>query len=81
MIEVRVNDQQTGRLTWISPKGSSFVYGRLNDMSQAVSLTMPMQPQSYNWSYGLLPIFEMNLPEGALRAHLEARFAKALGHF
>jgi serine/threonine-protein kinase HipA len=42
---------------------------------------MPIQPQSWDWDYGLLPIFEMNLPEGVLRARLQRQFAKALGHF
>src|SRR5581483_10202335 len=31
--------------------------------------------------FGLLPIFEMNLPEGALRERLTRRFAKATGTF
>lgn len=81
MIEVRVNHRQSGRLTKIAPAGSSFVYGGLSDPEQGVSLTMPVQAPSYDWNYGLLPVFEMNLPEGALRARLQRDFAKSLGHF
>jgi serine/threonine-protein kinase HipA len=36
---------------------------------------------SYEWARGLLPIFEMNLPEGVLRERLRLQFAKATGHF
>jgi hypothetical protein len=34
---------------------------------------------SWDTSYGLAPIFDMNLPEGALRACLMRSFAKATG--
>lgn len=81
MIEVRANGRQSGRLSRIAPAGSSFVYGSLSDPEQAVSLTMPVAAPSYDWDYGFLPIFEMNLPEGALRARLQRDFAKSLGHF
>ena len=81
MIEVRVNNRQSGRLSKIDRAGSSFVYGGLSDPEQSVSLTMPVQAPSYDWPYGLLPIFEMNLPEGALRDRLKRDFAKSLGRF
>ena len=81
MIEVSTNNRPSGRLSRLSDRGSSFVYHDLSRPEQAVSLTMPLQPQSWDWGYGLLPIFEMNLPEGVLRAKLQSRFAKALGHF
>lgn len=87
MIDVFVNGVRSGRLSRLDPSGSSFVYQLRalktapGEGAQAVSLTMPLQPQSWDWDYGLLPIFEMNLPEGALRAKLRSRFAKALGQF
>ncbi|HEY1213899.1 MAG TPA: HipA N-terminal domain-containing protein [Bryobacteraceae bacterium] len=48
---------------------------------QAVSLTMPVRVESWNTNYGLAPIFEMNLPEGALRERLRLVFAKITGSF
>jgi serine/threonine-protein kinase HipA len=42
---------------------------------------MPVRVQSWDSKFGLLPIFEMNLPEGALRERLTRRFAKATGTF
>jgi serine/threonine-protein kinase HipA len=51
------------------------------DDVRAVSLTMPMRLTSYEQDYGLHPIFEMNLPEGALRERLRLTFAKETGKF
>ena len=42
---------------------------------------MPPRTASWNTSVGLAPIFEMNLPEGALRERLRLAFAKATGSF
>jgi serine/threonine-protein kinase HipA len=47
----------------------------------AVSLTMPIRADQYDSSGGLLPIFDMNLPEGALRERLRLQFAKAIPAF
>jgi serine/threonine-protein kinase HipA len=51
------------------------------DGHRAISLTMPVRLESWNQSFGLAPIFEMNLPEGALRERLRLAFAKATGSF
>jgi serine/threonine-protein kinase HipA len=40
-----------------------------------------MRLESWSAPFGLLPIFEMNLPEGALRERLRLAFAKATGSF
>src|SRR5947209_4386382 len=48
---------------------------------QAVSLTMPVRVDAYDSMGGLLPIFEMNLPEGALKERLRLQFAKAIPEF
>jgi serine/threonine-protein kinase HipA len=45
---------------------------------QAVSLTMPLRAESYA-SGALLPIFEMNRPEGYLLSKIEEAFAKEGG--
>jgi len=44
----------------------------------AVSVTMPVRTDQYDSMGGLLPIFEMNLPEGALKERLRMQFAKAI---
>jgi serine/threonine-protein kinase HipA len=49
--------------------------------ADAVSLTMPVRPDEYDSMAGLLPIFEMNLPEGLLRERLRLEFAKAIPEF
>jgi serine/threonine-protein kinase HipA len=58
-----------------------FTYEARCPREQAVSLTMPVRSDQYDASSGLLPIFEMNLPEGALRERLQLRFAKAIPEF
>lgn len=58
-----------------------FSYGQDCRATDAVSLTMPVRADQYDASGGLLPIFEMNLPEGALRERLQLRFAKAIAEF
>lgn len=49
--------------------------------ADAVSLTMPLRADQYDSMAGLLPIFEMNLPEGALRERLRLQFAKTIPEF
>jgi serine/threonine-protein kinase HipA len=63
------------------PLGSTFVYEPGTAAERAVSVTMPVRLASWNTAYGVAPIFEMNLPEGALRERLRMAFAKATGTF
>jgi serine/threonine-protein kinase HipA len=42
---------------------------------------MPVRLASWDTPFGVAPIFEMNLPEGALRERLRLAFAKATGTF
>ena len=42
---------------------------------------MPIRLASWDTPVGVAPIFEMNLPEGALRERLRLAFAKATGTF
>jgi serine/threonine-protein kinase HipA len=58
-----------------------FRYRDGTSAANAVSLTMPIRSDQYDSMGGLLPIFEMNLPEGALRERLRLRFAKAVPNF
>jgi len=61
--------------------GSTFVYDPGAAAERAVSVTMPVRLASWDTPYGIAPIFEMNLPEGALRERLRMAFAKATGTF
>jgi serine/threonine-protein kinase HipA len=74
-------DRQTKRNQLDQQRGSTFVYEPRTESARAVSVTMPVRTASWNTNFGLAPIFEMNLPEGALREHLRLRFAKAVGTF
>ena len=65
----------------LSSRGSVFAYLHDAIPHRAVSVTMPVRLQSWDTALGLAPIFEMNLPEGALRERLRLRFAKAAGSF
>jgi len=81
MIRVWSDNQRAGVLDRLPPKGATFVYDPLAHPQRAISVTMPVRVQSWDAKFGLPPIFEMNLPEGALREHLTRRFAKATGTF
>lgn len=64
-----------------SRSDSVFTYAEDAQEGNAVSLTMPARLESYTWEQGVPPIFEMNLPEGALRDELVRRFSKAVRGF
>lgn len=65
----------------VEPDTTLFSYRQRVTPDQAVSLTMPVRADQYDSMAGLLPIFEMNLPEGALREQLRLRFAKTIPEF
>ncbi|HEY6527534.1 MAG TPA: type II toxin-antitoxin system HipA family toxin [Cellvibrionaceae bacterium] len=75
-IDAYVNRHRVGRLTKSAAK-HFFSYDL--DAQEAVSLTMPMRTESYLYEQGLHPIFQMNLPEGALRLAIERATAKQFG--
>jgi serine/threonine-protein kinase HipA len=81
MIKVWTGQSAVGRLGRQAPRGASFAYDPGVDPAQGVSLTMPVRLPSWDTPYSLAPIFEMNLPEGALRERLRLAFAKATGSF
>ncbi len=58
-----------------------FTYRADCPAESAVSVTMPVRTDQYDAMGGLLPIFEMNLPEGALKERLSSQFAKAIPEF
>ena len=81
MIRVWSDNKPAGVLDRNGQRGSTFVYEPGTAAERAVSVTMPVRLESWNTPLGVAPIFEMNLPEGALRERLRLAFAKATGTF
>lgn len=81
MIQVWTDGDRAGVLDRRKPRGSTFAYQPKAAAGRAVSVTMPVRLESWDSDNGLAPIFEMNLPEGALRERLQRMFAKATGTF
>jgi serine/threonine-protein kinase HipA len=81
-LHISVSEMAVGTLGRGQPRGDSvFTYAENAQEENAVSLTMPVRLESYTWDQGIPPIFEMNLPEGALRDELVRRFSKAVRGF
>ncbi len=81
MIKVWSDAAEAGLLDRYGARGSTFASQHGAPPGRSVSLTMPVRLPSWNVQYGLVPIFEMNLPEGVLRERLRLAFAKATGRF
>ncbi len=81
MIKVWTGVAEAGLLVRHGERGSTFAYSAGAPPTRAVSVTMPLRLESWSVPFGLLPVFEMNLPEGALRERLRLAFAKATGTF
>ena len=81
MIKVWTDSAKAGFLDRSGDRGSTFLYLPETIGARAVSLTMPVRLASWDVRFGLVPIFEMNLPEGVLRERLRLAFAKATGTF
>jgi serine/threonine-protein kinase HipA len=81
MIKVWTDAAEAGLMDRLRDRGSAFSYLPGTVQPRAVSVTMPVRLSSWDVSFGLVPIFEMNLPEGALRERLRLAFAKASGTF
>jgi serine/threonine-protein kinase HipA len=81
MIKVWTDAAEAGLLDRHGERGSTFAYLADAAPAREVSLTMPLRLESWSVPFGLLPVFEMNLPEGALRERLRLAFAKATGTF
>jgi serine/threonine-protein kinase HipA len=81
MIKAWTDAAEAGLLDRHGERGSTFVYHPGITPARAVSVTMPVRLESWAVPFGLLPIFEMNLPEGVLRERLRLEFAKATGTF
>ena len=71
-INVYLNKIQNGNLAY---ENERYVFNYLQDAKDVVSLTMPIRSASWD-SKKLHPIFQMNLPEGALKEAIRNHFAK-----
>lgn len=82
-LNVFASDSPAGRLARSDRDEDTILFTYRNDClpRNAVSLTMPVRADQYDAMAGLLPIFEMNLPEGALKERLRLQFAKAIPEF
>lgn len=82
-VNVFVAAAAAGRLVRSDIDEDTILFGYLDGTPRpsAVSLSMPIRADHYDSMGGLLPIFEMNLPEGALRERLSLQFAKAIPAF
>jgi serine/threonine-protein kinase HipA len=82
-LNVFTNVFRAGRITRSERLEDTLLFSYSEDCrpENAVSLTMPVRSDQYDAMSGLLPIFEMNLPEGELRERLRNQFAKAIEAF
>ncbi len=80
-IKVWTDGEAAGLLGPKGARGTAFAYQSNTPAGRSVSITMPPRLASWDSDVGLAPIFEMNLPEGALRERLRLAFAKATGAF
>lgn len=81
MIKVWTDGAEAGRIGRFRERGATFAYAQSAPPERAVSATMPVRLPSWDTTFGLAPIFEMNLPEGVLRERIRLAFAKATGTF
>lgn len=71
-LDVFVNKKPTGSLSFEDYK---YIFNYDNEATGLVSLTMPIRVESWK-SRELHPIFQMNMPEGALKEAIHNHFAK-----
>lgn len=75
-LRVWVDDCPVGRIDRFGRSGMTFAYDPGVPPSRAISLNMPPRVASYDQPRGLLPIFDMNLPEGHLKEVIRKYLAK-----
>ncbi|MBX5460982.1 MAG: type II toxin-antitoxin system HipA family toxin [Steroidobacteraceae bacterium] len=82
-LNVFVGKKRVGAIARSDVQADTYLFGYRPGCSDesAVSLTMPIRVDPYDAMAGLLPIFEMNLPEGALKERLRTQFAKVIPEF
>jgi len=82
-LDVLASGRLTGVLDRSDLEADTFLFTYATDCraEDAVSLTMPVIRDAYDSMGTVHPIFEMNLPEGALLEKLRTRFAKTVPDF
>lgn len=82
-LDVYAGERLAGTLARSQLEEDAFLFEYAADCrdADAVSLTMPVVRDQYDAMNGLLPIFDMNLPEGALLERLRMQFAKLIPNF
>ena len=82
MLNVFTSSNKVGEL-FQSTASSKYIfnYAATALPSEAVSLTMPVTNEQYDFWHGLHPIFEMNLPEGILLEKLKTIYRKQIINF
>jgi serine/threonine-protein kinase HipA len=82
MLNVFTASNKVGEL-FQSTTSSKFIfsYSATALPNEAVSLTMPVINEQYDFWHGLHPIFEMNLPEGILLEKLKTIYRKQIINF
>lgn len=82
-LHIHAGTQLAGSLFKSAVRRNQFVFGYQTPCppSAAVSLTMPVVPDQYSFDFKLHPIFDMNLPEGALGERLRKQFSKVIPQF
>lgn len=83
MVNVFIASHQVGELFQSTQTSSKFIfnYAATALPNEAVSLTMPVTNEQYDFWHGLHPIFEMNLPEGVLLEKLKTIYRKQIINF
>ena len=71
-LDVFVNQKRTGSLSF---EEYQYIFNYESEAKDLVSLTMPIRAESWK-SRELHPVFQMNMPEGALRQAIKERFSK-----
>jgi len=71
-LKVYLNKTQNGNLAY---EEEQYTFNYTSDAQDVVSLTMPIRSASWN-SKKLHPIFQMNMPEGALKEAIVNHFSK-----
>lgn len=79
-LDVYINSEMVGALEQAEINRYIFTYSPDARPDQAISLIMPVRTESWI-SYGLHPVFQTSLPEGALRLYLERKYSKAFTSF
>lgn len=71
-LKVYINKTHNGNLNY---EYDRYIFNYLENSNQIVSLTMPLRAASWD-SKKLHPVFQMNMPEGALKDAIKSHFSK-----